>query len=421
MEDYVVTLFKQERDFEVTKFLSTLPPALEYELLDALYIQKLLKVECFQVCPETVLIALAKELKPHPVVKGEYVFKVGESARETYIISHGIDGAACKIRLEPSTDAYNVLYLTDGDFFGECAVDFKLHADIKRDESAYATQSGELLLLPADSIETIAEDYKRLKRSLFKYKASRIREMTTDPTTDQGVSLSTASAKEVAEQAKANRIPAQSLRLHDALVDQLRTTVGSLVLREPSRVIHVGGLEGPNLEDEKNLAELFGEFGTVLATTLQKRRVKEGEQRKVSWALVSYIHSEDAQNAIRNATRILSQYSKLKVRVLDIAQVLKSKGSMKDVAILHSDKEAKAEAMSGPPKTGMDLLANTVVHTATLLSKVRLFNKMSVEVRLQVASRMQEQEYMAGESIIQVGAHVRLLSRRNFRSVVQHL
>ena len=36
--------------------------------------------------------------------------------------------------------------------------------------------------------------------------------------------------------------------------------------------IHVGGLEGPELEDEKALASLFGRFGTVLAATLRVRR-----------------------------------------------------------------------------------------------------------------------------------------------------
>ena len=48
--------------------------------------------------------------------------------------------------------------------------------------------------------------------------------------------------------------------------------------------IHVGGLEGDELEDEAKLATLYGRFGTVLAATLRVRR----EDGKVSWALVSF-------------------------------------------------------------------------------------------------------------------------------------
>ena len=36
--------------------------------------------------------------------------------------------------------------------------------------------------------------------------------------------------------------------------------------------IHVGGLEGEELEDETKLEKLFSRFGMVVATTLRKRR-----------------------------------------------------------------------------------------------------------------------------------------------------
>jgi len=47
--------------------------------------------------------------------------------------------------------------------------------------------------------------------------------------------------------------------------------------------IHVGGLEGPELEDETALASLFGRFGTVLAATLRVRREVKHGKAVVSW------------------------------------------------------------------------------------------------------------------------------------------
>eukprot|EP01045_Picozoa_sp_COSAG04_P007230 COSAG04_NODE_373_length_15636_cov_4.260732_7_plen_157_part_00 len=53
--------------------------------------------------------------------------------------------------------------------------------------------------------------------------------------------------------------------------------------------LHVGGLEGEALEDEAQLAERLGTFGTVLAVTLRRRR----EAEKVSWALVKLLSDEE--------------------------------------------------------------------------------------------------------------------------------
>ena len=66
--------------------------------------------------------------------------------------------------------------------------------------------------------------------------------------------------------------------------------------------IHVGGLEG-EWESESKLAELFGRYGTVVAVTLRKRRQQAAfEDKKVSWALVSFSTLAEAELALVNST-----------------------------------------------------------------------------------------------------------------------
>ena len=91
--------------------------------------------------------------------------------------------------------------------------------------------------------------------------------------------------------------------------------------------LHVGGLEGDELEDEAKLADRFGCFGTVLATTLRRRR--EGD--KVSWALLTFAEAIEAQRAVERVGEL--GIESLVVCRLDTQQALESTGAMRKVMV----------------------------------------------------------------------------------------
>ena len=96
------------------------------------------------------------------------------------------------------------------------------------------------------------------------------------------------------------------------------------------RTIHVGGLEGEELEDEAKLEKLFSRFGTVVALTLRTRR----EGKKVSWALVSFHTAEEASRAV-DGVQYLSPQHELVARSVDEEQVVHSTGAMGEVMRQH--------------------------------------------------------------------------------------
>ena len=101
--------------------------------------------------------------------------------------------------------------------------------------------------------------------------------------------------------------------------------------------IHVGGLEGEELEDEAKLEKLFSRFGMVVATTLRRRR----EGSKVSWALVSLRTVEEAQKALEGTADLAAQYPGLVTRTVNEVQAVHSTGAMGDVMRQHM--HARAE------------------------------------------------------------------------------
>ena len=101
--------------------------------------------------------------------------------------------------------------------------------------------------------------------------------------------------------------------------------------------IHVGGLEGEELEDEAKLEKLFSRFGMVVATTLRRRR----EGSKVSWALVSLRTFEEAQKALEGTADLAAQYPGLVTRTVNEVQAVHSTGAMGDVMRQHM--HARAE------------------------------------------------------------------------------
>ena len=116
------------------------------------------------------------------------------------------------------------------------------------------------------------------------------------------------------------------------------------VLRVASRfTVHVDGLSG-KLEEEEALAQAFGAFGTILATTLRRRR--EGKKR--SWALISFSKDSEAEAAV-GGVGTLDAEPALLAQQLDLDKALESTGGMAEVARLHQDRLFTA-MMSGSPK-----------------------------------------------------------------------
>ena len=106
--------------------------------------------------------------------------------------------------------------------------------------------------------------------------------------------------------------------------------------------IHVGGLEGPELEDEKALASLFGRFGTVLAATLRVRREVKNGKAVVSWALVSFSSAAEAEAALAGSADLAAQHTGLVTRKVDEVQAAHSTGAMGDVMRTHVGARAAA-------------------------------------------------------------------------------
>ena len=93
-------LFEQEQDFKTKEFLKGLPPALEFEMLEHLYIKNLRKTDLAKDLPEEVVVDLCRGLVPYPVHAGDTIFTKGEIARETYVIVGGNEGEQAQIQLE---------------------------------------------------------------------------------------------------------------------------------------------------------------------------------------------------------------------------------------------------------------------------------------------------------------------------------
>ena len=85
--------------------------------------------------------------------------------------------------------------------------------------------------------------------------------------------------------------------------------------------LHIGGLEGEALEDEAQLTERLGCFGTVLALTLRR------EAERGSWALVTYAEAAESERALQGSAAELGVES-AQVRRMDTQQALGSDGSM---------------------------------------------------------------------------------------------
>ena len=138
---YLVVLFKQTKAFDEKKVMAKLPPNLAFELMDHLYGERIKQVPLFRGLPEDVVFEMCGMLLPYPAEAGDYIFKVGEPAREMFIINRGevVLTAACG-KSEGELDECTVsqleaniikedpdaLLFSVGHVFGEEALDFQV-------------------------------------------------------------------------------------------------------------------------------------------------------------------------------------------------------------------------------------------------------------------------------------------------------
>jgi CRP-like cAMP-binding protein len=188
--DYMDIEFTSERGLDIHRELEKLPPALEAEMLDVMFIKNLRYCQGFHGVPEHVLVELSKAVSPYPVKKGQAIFAAGQVAREVFLLQSGMDGGTASVRLEKMIKqtaaeraedpdkgewrvdpAYKSMILTCSDatgtetlMFGEEALDFKTEGQaeelvIKRTFTATALTDGHLILIDASEVERIHNSY----------------------------------------------------------------------------------------------------------------------------------------------------------------------------------------------------------------------------------------------------------------------
>eukprot|EP01046_Picozoa_sp_COSAG06_P076682 COSAG06_NODE_24588_length_658_cov_0.930233_1_plen_208_part_01 len=78
--------FTSERGLDIHHELEKLPPALEAEMLDVMFIKNLRYCQGFHGVPEHVLVELSKAVFPYPVKKDQEIFEAGQVAREVFLL-----------------------------------------------------------------------------------------------------------------------------------------------------------------------------------------------------------------------------------------------------------------------------------------------------------------------------------------------
>jgi CRP-like cAMP-binding protein len=205
--------FTSERGLDIHRELEKLPPALEAEMLDVMFIKNLRYCQGFHGVPEHVLVELSKAVFPYPVKQGQKIFAAGQVAREVFLLQSGMDGGTASVRLETMIKktaaeraegpdrgtwrvdpAYKPMILTcsgtEGTetlMFGEEALDFKTEGQaeelvITRTFTATALTDGHLILIDASEVERIHNSYPTagLERNVQYHHQTALRLMKRD-------------------------------------------------------------------------------------------------------------------------------------------------------------------------------------------------------------------------------------------------
>ena len=135
--------------------LEHLPPKLSEELLDSMYRETICKVPLFKDLEEGAVHDICLAMKPLCVLRGEYIFREHQLAREMYVVESG--------KVQMSRHGMIIGVLLKGSFFGESALQPGRRI---RDRSAYALQESSLAMLRKVDCERIAKDYPNLLAGL---------------------------------------------------------------------------------------------------------------------------------------------------------------------------------------------------------------------------------------------------------------
>lgn len=163
--------FDHERCVDIHEVLRSLPPALECEMIDFLYLKDFRKCDVFDDIPQPMLIALSKQCLPCPMKKGEMIFEVGDSAREVYLLQCGTDvrkPATVELKLyeDPDSNSNDFIRKTEVSssdekvvMLGGEALDFAYAIEVRRTVSAKALADLNLILIDASEMERLHQEH----------------------------------------------------------------------------------------------------------------------------------------------------------------------------------------------------------------------------------------------------------------------
>ncbi len=152
INDFYSYVWEKRLGYDETSVLAALPPGLKTEV--SLYLKRevLERVNIFRDASEEFIREISIYLHAQIVMPGDYVFKIGDTARSMYFISKG----AVEVL---SNEGQVLTVLREGDFFGEMALIRKR----KRNASVRALIHTDLYVLDVASFERILAEHSEFK------------------------------------------------------------------------------------------------------------------------------------------------------------------------------------------------------------------------------------------------------------------
>ena len=116
IRNYYRYMWEKRLGCDESEIISVLPATLQMEI--SLFLKKdiIEKVHLFQGASDDFIKEVALEMRPVVFMPGDYIYKIGEKARDMYFISRG----TLEVTSKDDQEVYRTL--TVGDFFGEIAL-----------------------------------------------------------------------------------------------------------------------------------------------------------------------------------------------------------------------------------------------------------------------------------------------------------
>lgn len=186
VQSYLGLLFKQDRSFDEAAIMNRLPPKLCFEMIHHLYGDKLVNVPVFSNLPEEVLFELCGMLLPYPAAKGEFVYRIGEHAREIFVINQGEvivttcpdDGTMTEEEIVAGDPDARVMVANS--VFGVEALDFEDLVEVHRTHNAITTIDVQMSMLRVAAVEELAKKYPVLRAQIELVVAERASNQTLE-------------------------------------------------------------------------------------------------------------------------------------------------------------------------------------------------------------------------------------------------